>query len=281
MALSSSHLEAFLAASQLLSFTRAAQKLGVTQSALSQRILNLEEELGTTLFVRERSGILLTETARELLRYCNVKDSLESEFLSKLKTRSQSELVGIARIAGFSSVMRSLVLPALTPLFEKHKQVKFELKIRETGHLLPLLIRGEVDFVVIDQKVERSDLEILRLGSEKNVLVEKKGYAGPDVFLDHDECDQTTLNYFKLHKKRNPKIDRRYLDDIYGVLDGTRLGLGRAILPRHLLLNQNDLRILSPEVVLETPVYLAYFKQPYYSRLHESLVAIFEKGIGL
>lgn len=48
--------------------------LNITQSALPQRILNLESDLGSTLFIRESSGILLTELGQRMLRYCQMKD---------------------------------------------------------------------------------------------------------------------------------------------------------------------------------------------------------------
>jgi DNA-binding transcriptional LysR family regulator len=278
MALSSHHLEAFLSVARLLNFTQAAKQLNVTQSALSQRILNLEEELGTTLFIRERRGLLLTETANELLRYCTVKDALENEFLEKLKTRSQTELVGVVRVAGFSSVMRSLVLPSLAPIIKRFPNLRLELKTRELSELMPLLQKGEVDFIITDRKADRADVKTCALGVERAVLVEKKGYDGPEVYLDHDEFDSTTFGYFKVARKRPPRLERRYLDDIYGVLDGVKAGLGRAVISEHLVHKQNDLKILNPEVVLKTSLYLENFEQPYYSRLHEAVSAAIIDG---
>ncbi|MFM8314231.1 MAG: LysR family transcriptional regulator, partial [Deltaproteobacteria bacterium] len=70
MSISSSQLDAFFACSQTGNFTKAAKLLHLTQSALSQRILNLEGELQTTLFIRERNGIRLTSAGRELVQYC-------------------------------------------------------------------------------------------------------------------------------------------------------------------------------------------------------------------
>lgn len=43
--------------------------------ALSQRVLILEEELGTTLFIRDRAGLKLTDSALGLIRYCQMKNS--------------------------------------------------------------------------------------------------------------------------------------------------------------------------------------------------------------
>src|SRR4051812_2314768 len=99
MALSSLHLEAFVALAKSKSFSEAARRLHVTQSALSQRILNLEADLEVTLFIRESTGARLSETGAKLLKYCQAKNSLEDEFLAELKTTNSKELSGIFRIA--------------------------------------------------------------------------------------------------------------------------------------------------------------------------------------
>src|SRR4051812_42865459 len=102
MSLSSLQLDAFLTVAQTLNFTKAADQLHITQSALSQRIMKLEEELETSLFIRDRAGLKLTEAAQDLIRYCRCKNSLEDEFLSGLRDAS---LAGVIRIGGLSSLM--------------------------------------------------------------------------------------------------------------------------------------------------------------------------------
>ncbi len=266
VSLSSNQLEAFYAVAQTASFTRAAEKLNVTQSALSQRILNLEDELGTTLFIRDRAGLRLTEVAENLLRFCRTKNDLESDFLSGLKLKDQ--ISGIIRIAGFSSVMRSVALPALAPLLKKYSHIQIQMLTREIHELLPLLKSGEVDFIITDSNDSREELETAFLGTEVNVLVESKDYDGPEIYLDHDERDQATTGYLKAAKAKM-QIQRRYLDDVYGLIDGAKLGLGRAVLPRHLIKHDKDLRIVNPKQTIDTRVYLHHFKQPYYSKLHQ------------
>ena len=273
MALSSIQLEAFYSLAQTGNFTKAAEKLHVTQSALSQRIMNLESDLETTLFIRDRAGLRLTPTGEDLLRYCQTKNSFEEEFLASLKSQSSSELSGVVRVAGFSSVMRSVIIPSLAPLAQKNPHVQLQFMTREMDDLLPLLKRGEVDFVLNDRADDREELETASIGKEHNVLVERHGYAGADVYLDHDDKDPVTMRYLKLAKiKTDGKIARHFVDDVYGILDGVRLGLGRGVLPRHIVRDEKKLSILQPRTVLEIPVVLHFFRQPYYSRLHHAVV---------
>ena len=113
MSLQSNQLDAFMAVAELLNFTKAADKLHITQSALSQRILNLESELQTTLFIRDRSGLKLTEQSFDLIRYCQSRMTLEDEFINSLKSKNSKDLAGVLKIGGFSSVMRSVIQPSL------------------------------------------------------------------------------------------------------------------------------------------------------------------------
>jgi DNA-binding transcriptional LysR family regulator len=62
-----SQIRYFLALSRTLNFTRAAEACNVTQPALTRAIQRLEEELGGTLIVRERSLTHLTEFGRAVL----------------------------------------------------------------------------------------------------------------------------------------------------------------------------------------------------------------------
>ena len=61
MSLPSNYLDAFQEIAKSGGFSQATKVLNISQSALSQRIKNLEEEIGLTLFVRTPTGVLLTE----------------------------------------------------------------------------------------------------------------------------------------------------------------------------------------------------------------------------
>src|SRR5579871_3841520 len=63
------HLETFLKAAELGSFTGAAKVLGLTQAAVSQRIHALEQALGVALFRRRGGRVLLTEAGQKLYDY--------------------------------------------------------------------------------------------------------------------------------------------------------------------------------------------------------------------
>src|SRR5437868_1982217 len=119
MKISSLGLQTFTQTSLTLNVTQAAKDLGLTQSALSQRLSLLEEDLEVTLFIREPRGLKLTEAGQKLLRFATMNQKIEEELLFDLKGHAQ-ELAGTLRIGGYSSVLRSVLVPALVPFLRKN-----------------------------------------------------------------------------------------------------------------------------------------------------------------
>lgn len=272
MNLSSTQLEAFFAVSQTLNFTKAAEKLHITQSALSQRILNLEKELELTLFIRDRAGLRLTEAAVKLARYCQQKNNLELEVLSSLKPGDPKGVSGVVRIGGFSSVMSSIVIPAMANLTTSNRNISIQILTKEMTELLELLKRGEIDYVILDDRLDREELERIFLGKEKNVLVQHKKYSAGEIYLDHDESDEVTVKYLKQAKLKIKDLKRLYVDDVHCLIQGVQHKLGKAVLPVHLIQEKLDFEILEKNLVLEIPIYLYYYTQPYYSKLHDQVI---------
>jgi DNA-binding transcriptional LysR family regulator len=270
MSLNSSYLDAFYCCAQLRHFTKAAQRLHITQSALSQRIKNLEEELGITLIIRERSGLRLTEMGEHLLRYCQTKNNIENEILESIKGGVSDSLKGIVSIGGFSSIIRSVVLPSLSQILRENPGIQIKFVTKELYELKPLLKSGEIDFMINDEELKHEGLLSHILGYERNVQIQKRGYKGTNVYLDHDEEDLITAKYFK--KKTTFGLKRHYFDDIYGIIDGVRLGVGKAIVPIHLISKISDIEILDSDRIISTPVVLHYYEQPFYSKIHQSVV---------
>ena len=64
-----SRLRVFEAAASEKSFTKAARILGISQSAVSQSVAELEKRLGVPLFERNRGTVILTSAGRELREY--------------------------------------------------------------------------------------------------------------------------------------------------------------------------------------------------------------------
>lgn len=283
MSLSSLQLDAFVAVARTLHFSRAAKQIHLTQSALSQRIANLESDLGLALFTRGTQGVQLTEAGRRLLRYCQSRDLMEAEVLTELVEPAAggagAPLGGVIRIAGYSSVMRSVIIPALAPLLRENPRVHAEFVTRETRELPGLLARAEAEFIVIDSEVKRSGVIARKLGEEHYVLVESARHRSRDgSYLDHEPDDPATQEFLKATGERSAaSLSRSFMGDIYGILDGVAHGLGRAVASKHLIPEFPGVRQVRASRTQSVPVLLHYWEQPYYPRLHQAVLAELSK----
>lgn len=273
MELSQDQLKAFYEVARQGSFTKAALSLALTQSALSHRIKNLESHLETSLFVRASTGIRLTETGKKLLQYVQVQGQIENEFLKDLQTADLAGLHGLIRIAGASTLMWSVITPTLTPLLRANPNVRFDFMVRELKFLPDILKSSECDMIVTCGKQNLYQYEEVYLGNEVNALWQSKNFNQvPDVFLDHDENDDTTIEFLKLQGKKLDKITRSYMDTFEGIMKGVELGLGKAVLPLHLVKDRKNFEEIKKNKALKQPIYLCFLKQPFYTKLQTSVI---------
>lgn len=262
-------LQAFLALAQILNFTKAANHIHITQSALSQRIQNLEKRLEVTLFVRTRRSIKLTEASSKLLRYCHAKKHLETELINDLTWGTTQIIGGHLRIAAFSSVLQSVVIPALAPLLRNQPAIRFEFSRYHINELPNVLMSAQADFVIMDFHYQKSNIQTCLLGYEKYVLIQSTQYPKRNIYLDYNNEDNITDKFFKTQNMENHSYSKSYVDDIQGILQGVSLGLGEGIVPLHLLNKQLPINKVKNMKPLEMPVVLHYFQQPYYTKLQE------------
>lgn len=273
MSLSSLQLDAFLAAAKSLNFSRAAESLFITQSALSQRIKNLELTMGATLFIRDPSQIKITEIGEKLLRYCQTKDAMEDELLLNLTSIEGGELAGIVRIGAFSSILRSVVIPSMSSLLRKNPKIQCDFIHKETPGLPSLLDRSECDFIILDYALESPSVEKHILGYEEYIVIESLNYTCPDsIYLDNSPEDTATEQFFNAQNESTPKYKRRFMGETYGIIAGVESGLGRSVMPIHLLTKRPHLKKVEGFKLYKREITLHYKKQSYYSELHKQVV---------
>lgn len=267
MKLSHLGLRAFLHAAQSSSVTAAAKTLGLTQSALSQRISQLEGELEATLFIREKRGLKLTPAGEKLLRYAQNNQRLEEEILNDL-TGTHEEPAGMLRVAAFSSVLRSVIIPALAPFLRAHPRIHIDFRSYEVVELPGVLQSGQADLVIMDYQLTRKGVQELLLGFEEYVVIESLKHRGhTDVFLDNGPHDHATEEFFA--GQSIPYSRRSFMGDTYGIIDGVEQGLGKAVMSRHLVRGNKKIRITRTGKKHRRPVTLHFHEQSFYPRLQQ------------
>src|SRR5947208_7666667 len=123
-----SDLLAFLAVARERSFTRAAAKLGMTQSALSQIIRNLEERIGLRLLNRTTRSVTPTQAGERLFLSIGPKfNDMDAELaaLSELRERP----AGTVRLTATEYAATEILLPALAKILPKYPDIRVEVVI--------------------------------------------------------------------------------------------------------------------------------------------------------
>ncbi|HXH31243.1 MAG TPA: LysR family transcriptional regulator [Bacteriovoracaceae bacterium] len=263
MAINSDALKAFLEITQNGTFTKAAAVLGMTQSALSQKIAKLEDQLETTLLIRGLDGITLTPSGEKLLTHARQQLQLEAEFLRSFQANNNT-LSGHLRIAGYSSIMRSLVIPKLAPWLRENTAISVEFSSHEIPELQGILKANKADLVITDYAPNLPAVEQLQMGEEEYVLIESKQFKNvPEVYLDNYVLDNATEAFFS-YQGLSFGARRSYMGDCYGILAGVSLGLGRAVMSRHLVEGDSRFRVIKSNKRYLRPIIINYFKQSYY-----------------
>ena len=163
-------LEYFVVAAEELNFTRAAKRLYISQQALSNHILKLEEYYGVKLFDRG-NPMTLTEAGKALQRHAKgilncVEDSARE--VQDIKNFRQGELtVGIPVTRG------TIMLPPLLSAFHQmFPQIRLHLvEGTISGNITDALYDGTADLFIGYQPDDTAELVVTPLFEEKFVIL--------------------------------------------------------------------------------------------------------------
>lgn len=140
-------LESFLAIVKHGSFAAAAERLHITQSAISARIKELEDDLGVELFVRSPKKVKLTVKGRELVRYAEKSSVLFHEIRAKIGSAVAQS--GIVRIGVVELVAITWMSRLLAILRQEFPALIVEFEVGLMPPLIEGLRSGDFDMVII------------------------------------------------------------------------------------------------------------------------------------
>ena len=121
-------LLAFVAVGRERSFTKAAAKLGVSQSALSHTMRELEARLGVRLLTRTTRSVSPTDAGERLLQTLGPRfDEIDTELAAIRELREKP--AGTIRITATENVADAILLPKLANLLREYPDIKVEIII--------------------------------------------------------------------------------------------------------------------------------------------------------
>ena len=159
-------LRYFLVAAQEKNITRAAELLHITQPTLSRQMMDLERELGTTLMLRGKNGLSLTDDgiffrqrAEEIIE---LADRLEQAFAEK-----NVDVSGVISIGATESIGSRLFARLIKQFSDKYPLVQFHLYNEMADYIKDRMDKGLVDVGLLLEPIDTSKYDFLRLSQKE------------------------------------------------------------------------------------------------------------------
>lgn len=140
------NLETFVWVVRLGGFGHTAKRLNTTQSAVSQRIAQLESTIGTPLIDRQPRRTVPTPKGRELLSYAEQMLRLQSEMLHRVGT--SDTLRGHIRLGVAETIAHTQLVDLVQRMQAIYPSVVVDIEVDISANLRDSLLRGDLDMII-------------------------------------------------------------------------------------------------------------------------------------
>lgn len=163
-------LTIFKIAATNLSFTKTAEQLFISQPAISKAIKSLEDEFKTTLFVRKRNSLELTEQGKSFLLYVNrilaIYNEMENQFLYKQDHFPDNLHFGVSTTIG------NYIIPNVIAKFRiQFPEVKFHVTSDNSENIEKMILNEEINFGIIEGRNTNRKFDFRKFIKDEIVLV--------------------------------------------------------------------------------------------------------------
>ena len=145
-------LRYFAKAAETLNFSHAANCLNIAQSSLSQQIKQLEDELGTQLFIRDSHSIRLTEAGEEMLPFA-LRTIHDAEVCADRIRDLRKMLTGTLNI-GVTHSFSPILTESVIYFIKTYPKIKVNIVYKQMNELMELLSNHELDFVLAFKPIQ-------------------------------------------------------------------------------------------------------------------------------
>lgn len=169
-------LRVFVTVAQARSFSRAGDIIGLSQSAVSHSVKELELQTGVKLLDRTTREVILTEAGQQLAaRLERLLDELNSTL--REAGRMGQQLTGTVRVAASQTISAHLIPQCIAQSNLRYPEIAFMLHDRPQQWVLESIRHGEVDFGIVIDPGQVSDLECEEILSEPFFLLCRNDHA--------------------------------------------------------------------------------------------------------
>jgi len=220
--------------------TRAAEALHRVQSSVTTRVRQLEDDLGTALFIREGKRMHLSPQGRVLLGY--------SERLLALAEEARAAVTdprprGLFRLGAMESTAAVRLPAPLTEYHQKFPEVDLRLRTGNPSQLMAAILADEIDAAFVAEPVAAKMFDQARAFEEELVIVAHKDHPpihtdGPTpetvIAFEHGCPHRRRLEHWYELRGEIPRHTIQ-LGSYHAMLGCVVVGMGIALLPRSVL----------------------------------------------
>ena len=134
----------FAHVAETLSFSRAAERLGVTKSAVSKQVAQLESDLSVQLIVRTTRKLVLTEAGERVYTSC-ARIAGDVEAAQEAAVAESSLIAGQLRVTAPAALGRNYLVALVSEFMQRHPALSFDLVLSDA---YVDLVRDRVDVAV-------------------------------------------------------------------------------------------------------------------------------------
>lgn len=246
-----SDLKTLIAVVEQGGITRAAEYLNRVPSSITTRIIQLEDNLGVQLFIREGKRLLVTDKGQLLYNYAKQIVELANEAELQIKSPLPK---GKLRIGAMESTAAARLPNLLAKLHLQYPQIDLELTTGTSNSLYEGLLSNQLDAVFIADTPEDDRLDKLGVFKEQLVIVAPKDHSAINtpqdinkktllVFKDGCSYRDRLVRWFVEHDVKTERIAE--LSSYHAILGGVSAGMGVGIVPEAVLKLFPDKQTLS------------------------------------
>ena len=194
--MTTNQLKYFITAAETLSFTEAGKLHYISQTAITQHIQSLEEQLGVKLFAREKKRVHLTPAGE--IFYMEAKAILERSKIAVNRARNAADgISGSLNIGYVKGQGFSRITPLIKRFYLQNPSVKFQIYRQAHLDLLMNLEKGKLDFIfnIVYSNTDLTNLSSQCIGRDKLYAVLPPGhpYAQLSSIRRYDLRDEPFL----------------------------------------------------------------------------------------
>lgn len=237
-------LEHFLAVCEEGTFSRAAQRVFRTQSAVSQSIKKLEEEVGAPLFTRDMHEITLTQSGKVVLECARRMMRLRDDTMRQVEALRNLN-TGTLSIAAHESAAVYLLPGPLRCYLQKYPEIKVGIYRSRLEEIPRQVLDREVDVGFVKEKPAFHGLESVDVHADEMILIASPRHPfaarrevrirdlGGEPFVLHHLCSSTEQKILRLFEQyATPCHIVAELWSFENIKSFVREDVGLAIVPR-------------------------------------------------